>query len=389
MKGAGTKGLGVWEGRRAPVRRVVLYLFVSVVFAFLILPNFIVVPLSVTDSIFLQFPPRGFTWRWYQDYFGVEGASHFGSTGRWIPATIISVELAIAVMVVAVPIGALAAYGLTRGKFWGKNILNAVIISPLIVPILITAIALFFFLSKALRSFFKSPSGLPVPIWGEYALIFLAIGLGIFSIGFLLFRSFYKKPIEEWDPKLVLWYERFRPWAPIGILFTAPYLLIPWMSGWTDKFDGGLFSPADPYPQVPVVGAGLLVAHVMLAVPYVTIILSATLRNVERNQDQAAAILGAGPISTLTRAVLPQMVPGLAAAAFFSFLVSFDELLIALFLSTSQISTLPKEIWDGIRTEISPTIAAISTMLVFVTILLLGLAFFIQTQMRKKDAATT
>ena len=189
MKGAGTRGLGVWEGRRAPIRRVLLYLFVSLIFAFLILPNFIVIPLSVTDSIFLQFPPRGFTWRWYQDYFGVEGASHFGSTGRWIPATIISVELAIAVMIVAVPIGALAAYGLTRGRFWGKNILNAVIISPLIVPILITAIALFFFLSKALRSFFKSPQGLSVPIWGEYLLIFLAIALGLVSIGLLMFRD--------------------------------------------------------------------------------------------------------------------------------------------------------------------------------------------------------
>lgn len=387
MKGAGTRGLGVWEGRRAPVRRVLLYLFVSVVFAFLILPNFIVIPLSVTDSIFLQFPPKGFTWQWYQDYFGVEGASHFGSTGRWIPATIISVELAIAVMIVAVPVGALAAYGLTRGRFWGKNILNAVIISPLIVPILITAIALFFFLSKALRSFFKSPQGLSVPIWGEYMLIFTAIILGVASIGLLVFRNFYKKPIEEWDPWLVAWYERFRPWAPIGLLLTAPYLIIPWLSGWTDKFDGGLFSTADPYPQVPVVGAGLLIAHVMLAVPYVTIILSATLRNVERNQDQAASILGAGPITTLVRAVLPQMVPGLAAGAFFSFLVSFDELLIALFLSTSQISTLPKEIWDGIRTEISPTIAAISTMLVLLTVILLGLAFVVQTKMRQRDAA--
>ena len=136
-----------------------------------------------------------------------------------------------------------------------------------------------------------------------------------------------------------------------------------------------------------MVGAGLLIAHVMLAVPYVTIILSATLRNVERNQDQAASILGAGPITTLTRAVLPQMVPGLAAGAFFSFLVSFDELLIALFLSTSQISTLPKEIWDGIRTEISPTIAAISTMLVLLTVILLGLAFVVQTKMRQRDAA--
>lgn len=387
MKGAGTRGLGVWEGRRAPIRRVLLYLFVSLVFAFLILPNFIVIPLSVTDSIFLQFPPRGFTWRWYQDYFGVENASHFGSTGRWIPATIISVELAIAVMLVAVPIGALAAYGLTRGRFWGKNILNAVIISPLIVPILITAIALFFFLSKALRSFFRSPQGLSVPTWGEYILIFMAIALGLVAIGLLFFRTFYKKPIEEWDPRLLAWYERLRPWAPVGILLTAPYLVIPWLSGWSDKFDGGLFSPADPYPQVPVVGAGLLIAHVMLAVPYVTIILSATLRNVERNQDQAASILGAGPITTLTRAVLPQMVPGLAAGAFFSFLVSFDELLIALFLSTSQISTLPKEIWDGIRTEISPTIAAISTMLVLLTVILLGLAFFVQTKMRQRDAA--
>ena len=388
MKGAGTRGLGVWEGRRAPIRRVMLYLFVSVVFAFLILPNFIVIPLSVTDSIFLQFPPRGFTWRWYQDYFGVEGASHFGSTGRWIPATIISVELAIAVMIVAVPIGALAAYGLTRGRFWGKNVLNAVIISPLIVPILITAIALFFFLSKALRSFFKSPSGLSVPVWGEYMLIVLAIVLGLAAIGLMMFRTFYKKPIEEWSPSQIAWYERFRPWAPIVLLLTAPYLVIPWLSGWTDKFEGGLFSTADPYPQVPVVGAGLLVAHVMLAVPYVTIILSATLRNVERNQDQAASILGAGPITTLTRAVLPQMIPGLAAAAFFSFLVSFDELLIALFLSTSQISTLPKEIWDGIRTEISPTIAAISTMLVLLTVLLLGLAFVVQTRMRARNEAT-
>ena len=55
MKGAGTRGLGVWEGKRAPIRRIVLYLVVSLIFAFLVLPNFIVIPLSVTDSIFLQF----------------------------------------------------------------------------------------------------------------------------------------------------------------------------------------------------------------------------------------------------------------------------------------------------------------------------------------------
>ena len=388
MKGTGTRGLGVWEGRRAPIRRIILYLFVTLVFAFLILPNFIVIPLSVTDSIFLQFPPKGFTWRWYQDYFGIEGASHFGSTGRWIPATIISIELAIAVMLVAVPIGALASYGLIRGRFWGKSAINAVIISPLIVPILITAISLFFFLSVALRSFFKPLPGAPVPAWGEWILIILAIALGIFSIGLMAFTTFYKKRMDDWHPNLLVWYERFRPWAPVGLLMTIPYLLIPWASGATDKFDGGFMTWGNPYPKIPMVGPGLLIAHVMLAVPYVTIILSATLRNVERSQDQASAILGAGPFTTLLKTVLPQMVPGMAAAAFFAFLVSFDELLIALFLSTSQISTLPKEIWDGIRTEISPTIAAISTMLVLATLILLGTAFYVQTKMRAKAEAT-
>ena len=388
MKGTGTTGLGVWEGRRAPIRRVLLYLFVTVVFAFLILPNFIVIPLSVTDSIFLQFPPRGFTWRWYQDYFGVEGASHFGSTGRWIPSTIISVELAIAVMFLAVPIGALASYGLVRGRYRGKSILNALIISPLIVPILITAIALFFFLSNSLRSFFKPIPGPDLPIAGEWILIILGLALGIAAIAIMLGPKFYKKPQEEWDPRLLAFYDRFSFWAPFVLAAVLLFFLLLWFSSTFDKFDGGLFSPGDPIPKIPMVGPGLLIAHTMLAVPYVVIILTSTLRSVDLSQDQASAILGASPLTTLRRVVLPAMIPGLAAAAFFSFLVSFDELLIALFLSTSQISTLPKEIWDGIRTEISPTIAAVATMLVFLTVIMLGVAFFVQTKMRAKQGAT-
>lgn len=388
MKGTGTTGLGVWEGRRAPIRRVLLYLFVTVVFAFLILPNFIVIPLSVTDSIFLQFPPKGFTWRWYQDYFGIEGASHFGSTGRWIPATIISLELAIAVMLVAVPIGALASYGLARGRFRGKATLNAIIISPLIVPILITAIALFFFLSNSLRSFFKPIPGPNVPVAGEWVIIILGMALGIAALVLMLVPKFYKKPQEEWDPRLLAWYDRFKPWAPFAFIATLSFFSLLWFSSAFDAFDGAIFSPADPIPKIPMVGPGLLIAHTMLAVPYVVIILTATLRSVEVSQDQASAILGAGPMTTLRRVVLPAMIPGLAAAAFFSFLVSFDELLISLFLSTSQISTLPKEIWDGIRTEISPTIAAVATMLVLLTVIMLGVAFFVQTKMRARQGST-
>lgn len=360
------------------MRRVLLYLFASLVLAFLFLPSFIVVPMSVTESIFLDFPPKGFTWRWYEWYFvGVNSSAHIPLYAR---ATIMNVELAIAVILVAVPTGVLAAYGLSRGRFWGKNLLNALIVSPLIVPIMVTAVALFFFMSNSLPSFRKSPSGLSVPVWGEYALIFLAIGLGVVSIALLLFRTLYRKPMDDWEPKLVLWYDRLRPWATVTLLLTAAYLLIPWWvsSGhqWSSE---DMLSARDPYPRVPMVSAGLVLAHVMLAVPYVTIIMSATLRNVRRSQDQAAAILGAGPIATLTRVVLPQMKPGLALAIIFSVLVSFNEVLITIFLSHESRGSGPfsNALWLAIRSLISPGEAAASTIALFLTIVLLGAAFFV------------
>ena len=381
-----------------PARRVFLYLSASLVLAFLFLPSLIVIPLSVTDSIFLHFPPRGFTWVWYREYFTPPLAQTytFGSgPDWWLYKTLISFELSILVAVMAVPVGALAAYGLSRGRFWGRNILNAFILSPLIVPAMIVAVALFFFMSNSLPSFLESPAGVAVPAWGEYALICLAIGLGVASIGLLLFKKFYRMPMADWDPKLLLWYERLKPWAPIMLLLTAAYMMLPWLSAWLrphsvwyeDRWlDERLFSPRDPYPPVPVPSVGLLLAHVMLALPYVTIVLSAALRNVERTQDRAAAVLGAGPIATLTRVVLPQIKPGLVVAAIFSALVSFNEVLIALFLSPSdsRIHTLPYLIWDHITTQISPLVAAASTMVLFLTLVLLGAAFFVS---RKSDPA--
>ena len=386
---------------RTPLRRALLYLFTSMVLAFLFLPSFIVIPFSVSyDSTFvhLQFPPREFTWYWYEDYFYPltdTGCCQFGSGPRWwLYKTFISFELTVLVAVFAVPIGALAAYGLSRGRFLGRNLLNAFILSPLIVPVMITAVALFFFMSNSLPSFLESPAGLSVPVWGEYALIFLAISLGVASIGLLLLKKFYRKPMVDWDPKLLLWYGRLRPWALLVLLLTAAYIMLPWLSMWASPdrriwYEGRwlynwLFNPRDPYPPVPVPSAGLLLGHVMLALPYVTIILVAAFRNVERTQDRAAAILGAGPIASLTRVVLPQVKPGLALSVVFAALVSFNDVLIGLFLSTSQISTLPQQIYWDIRTEISPTIAAISTILVSLTVILLGLAFF---GSRRSDAA--
>ena len=325
-------------------------------------------------------PPTGFTWQWYGDYFGMEGVSYAGTEGRWVSATLISLELALLVVAVAVPLGALAAYGLSRGTYRGKSVLNAVIVSPLVMPILVTAIALFFFLSKSLRSFF-APLPLPsFPVWGEWTVLALALLLTAAAVVTLLVSWLRLWPMGR---RLQAIHDGARPWAPLVLATTLSFFFITWAAGASDALPGGLFSPSDPIPPVPMISPGLLVSHIVLAIPYVVIILTATLRGVDVTLDQAAAILGAGPFTTLRRVVLPSMIPGLAAAAFFCFIVSWDELLIALFLSTSEVSTLPKEIWDGIRTTISPTLAAISTLLIALTMILLGLALVAQTRLKR------
>ena len=367
-------------GGRTPLRRALLYSFASLVFGFLILPTLVVVPLSVNESPYLHFPPEGFTWQWYEDYFGVEGASDSGTAGRWISATLISLELALLVVVLTVPVGALAAYGLSRGTYRGKSVLNAIILSPLVMPVLVTAIALFFFLSKGLRSFFQ-PLPLPsVPVWGEWSIVVLASMLAIAAF-LILLLPWLARGRMTYTLRAV--HDRLRPWAPWVLAVTLSFFFIAWAAGASDSLPGGLFSPGDPIPPVPMVSPGLLVSHIVLAIPYVVIILTATLRGVDVTLDQAAAILGAGPFATLRRVVLPCMTPGLAAAAFFCFIVSWDELLIALFLSTSEVSTLPKEIWDGIRTTVTPTLAAISTLLIVLTIALLGVALAVQTRLKR------
>jgi putative spermidine/putrescine transport system permease protein len=116
---------------------------------------------------------------------------------------------------------------------------------------------------------------------------------------------------------------------------------------------------------------GLVLGHTILAIPFVLITVGASLQTVDPVYERAAANLGAGPFSTFFRVTLPLILPGVLAGALFAFVTSLDEVVIAIFLTTPTALTLPVEMWATIRDFIDPTMAAISSMLLGVTVLVL------------------
>ncbi len=116
---------------------------------------------------------------------------------------------------------------------------------------------------------------------------------------------------------------------------------------------------------------GLILAHIALALPFVVITVSATLQGFDPNLPRAAASLGASPLRTLRTVTLPIIAPGVASGAVFAFVTSFDELVIALFLTSPQQRTLPRQIFSGVSENISPTITAAAVVLLVVSVLLM------------------
>jgi putative spermidine/putrescine transport system permease protein len=114
--------------------------------------------------------------------------------------------------------------------------------------------------------------------------------------------------------------------------------------------------------------SGVILAHTLLALPYVTISVFAALANLDRRIPQAARSLGASVWTTVIAVVVPAARPGIAAGAIFSFIVSFDEIVGVLFITVRRVQTLPKMIWQGIQDNIDPTIAAVATVLTLLTL---------------------
>jgi ABC-type spermidine/putrescine transport system permease subunit II len=264
-------------GEKSLVRSIVFYSYCSMVLIFMIMPNFVVFPISFSSATYLEFPPKQLSLRWYNDYF---------SRAEWVSATITSFEVAIIVTFISVILGSLAAYGLVRGRFPGKNFLNALIISPMIAPVLVTAVAIFMLFSKL-------------------------------------------------------------------------------------RLNGSLL--------------GFIIAHTVMATPFVVIVMSASLRGVSIELEQAAMNLGANRFTTLRRVVFPMALPGMISSGLFAFLISFDELIIAIFISSPRMVTLPKILWDGIRTEINPTIASVSTLLIGMSMIILVSVGFVRRYFERRN----
>lgn len=237
--------------------------------AFLALPAFFIVPVSFTTEAFIEWPPRGFTLKWYGIYL---------ESRQWVWATLRSLAVGVATGALAMLIATPAAFVLARREVRGKTGALAFILSPLIIPRMIIAVALFYL------------------------------------------------------------------YARVGLVGTS---------------------------------LGLVLGHTVLAIPYVVVTVMAVLKTYDERLDQAAWSLGANRLRTLRHVTVPLIRAGLVAAFLFAFITSFDELTIALFVTSGLATTLPKQMWDEALFKITPTLAAVSTILfVFITGMILLAEYF-------------
>ncbi|WP_370519956.1 ABC transporter permease [Bordetella sp. 15P40C-2] len=135
--------------------------------------------------------------------------------------------------------------------------------------------------------------------------------------------------------------------------------------------------------------AGMVLSHTMLAVPFVVVTVASTLEGFDMNLMRAAASSGAAPIVAFRRVMLPLISPGVISGAVFAFAVSFDDIVMAIFLAGPQQRTIPLQMFNGVREEINPTIAAAATILVILSIFLLSAVEYLKHRARSMKAGAS
>lgn len=247
-------------------QRLWLYVFATITMILLVTPTLIVIPMSFSESQYLEFPPENWSTRWYQHYFSSE---------EWMLATRTSLKAAFLTMLVATPIGVLAAYGLHASKVPYIRAAFVLLITPMMVPVVLIAIGAFY------------------------------------------------------------------AYVKLKILYTL---------------------------------LGLVLAHSLLAIPLVVIVTGSALKSYDMNQENAARSLGAPRWKAFLTITLPQIRFAVVTSALLSFLTSFDEVVIAMFVSGGDNPTLTRNMFNALRDQIDPTIASISTIMIVVTTLMMVLA---------------
>jgi putative spermidine/putrescine transport system permease protein len=247
------------------------------IFLFLIAPILVIIPLSFNAEPYFTFTPEmlsfesaGYSMRWYQDMV---------ANDQWIHALKNSFIIGICSTIVATVLGTIAALGLSRAELPFKGLIMGLLLSPMIVPVIITAAAMFFFYS-----------------------------------------------------------------APFGIS------------------ELGL---AKTY-------TGVILAHAALGTPFVVITVTATLVGFDRSLIRAANNMGADNITTFFKVIMPLILPGVISGGLFAFVTSFDEVVVVLFMAGFEQRTIPRQMWSGIREQISPTILAVATLLILISTVLLA-----------------
>ena len=259
------------------VQHVGFALACVLIYLFLIAPLLVIIPLSFNAEPYFTFTegmlrldPDAYSLRWYAQVQADE---------NWIRSMRNSFIIGGAATVLATALGTVAALGLSRERMPARNAIMAVLLSPMIVPVIISASGMYFFYSS--------------------------IGL------------------------------------------SQTYL-------------------------------GLILAHTVLGTPFVVITVTATLAGFDHSLTRASASLGASPTRTFFKITVPIILPGVISGALFAFITSFDEVVAVLFLAGTEQRTVPRQMWAGIREQISPTILAVATLLILLSVILLLMLEFLR-----------
>jgi putative spermidine/putrescine transport system permease protein len=223
------------------------------------IPILVVLMISFSSAEFPQFPPPGYSLRWYQAYF---------ASDSWIDATRTSLQIASLTTLLATPLAVAASVGLVRGRFYGQGVANLLVRAPMVVPGIIAALGFYFF-----------------------------------------------------------------------------------------------------FARLQLVGSktAIVLAHTALSIPLVMTSVSTAVRAFDLDLERAARSLGADGWQAFWHVTRPSLQPAVLTGALFAFLLSFDELVVALFVGGPNATTLPMRMWTSLLDEVDPTVAAISTLLILLS----------------------